>query len=108
VLPTVEGLPSGIPAAAMLLEAHPAALEDDTLTLEFPEGAQFHRRTAEDPKNVALLQTALFEVTGRRLEIAFATGARPDPRESEPDHPATEEEIVELVKSTFDAQELDL
>jgi DNA polymerase-3 subunit gamma/tau len=108
ILPTVEGQGGGIPAAAMLAEAHPAALEDDVLTLEFPEGAQFHRKHAEEPKNVALLETALYEVTGRRLQIAFATGARPDPRASEPDRPATEEEIVELVKTTFDAQELDV
>ena len=78
-----------------------------SLTLEFPEGAQFHRKHAEEPKNVALLENALYEVTGRRLQIAFATGARPT-REPEPDRPATEEEIVELVKSTFDAQELDV
>jgi DNA polymerase III subunit gamma/tau len=108
VLPTVEGQGGGIPAAAMLAEAHPAALEDDVLTLEFPEGAQFHRQKAEEPKNVALLETALYEVTGRRLQIAFATGARVEPKKTEPDHPATEEEIVELVKSTFDAQELDV
>ncbi len=108
ILPTVEGQGGGIPAAAMLAEAHPAALEDDVLTLEFPEGAQFHRKHAEEPKNVALLENALYEVTGRRLQIAFATGARPDPRASEPDRPATEEEIVELVKTTFDAQELDV
>ena len=108
ILPTVEGQGGGIPAAAMLAEAHPAALEDDVLTLEFPEEAQFHRKHAEEPKNVALLEDALYEVTGRRLQIAFATGTRPDPRADEPDRPATEEEIVELVKSTFDAQELDV
>ena len=108
ILPTVEGQGGGIPAAAMLAEAHPAALEDDVLTLEFPEGAQFHRKHAEEPKNVALLENALYEVTGRRLQIVFATGVRPDPRPGEPDRPATEEEIVELVKTTFDAQELDV
>jgi DNA polymerase-3 subunit gamma/tau len=104
VLPTIEGFPLGIPAAAMLAEAHPASLEGDVLTLEFPEGAQFHRSKAEEPSNVILLQNALYEVTGRRLEVAFALGARPDPRKAEPDRPATEEEIVELVKTTFDAQ----
>ena len=44
-------------------------------------------------------------MTGRRLEIVFATGERPRPEsEPSPTRPATEEEIVELVKSTFDAQ----
>jgi DNA polymerase-3 subunit gamma/tau len=104
VLPTIEGFSLGIPAAAMLGEAHPASLEGDVLTLEFPEGAQFHRSKAEEPSNVILLQNALYEVTGRRLEVAFALGARPDPGKAEPDRPATEEEIVELMKTTFDAQ----
>jgi DNA polymerase III subunit gamma/tau len=106
VLPAVEH--RSIPASAMLVEAHPAALEGDALTLEFPPEADFHRKQAEEPKSVALLQDALYEVTGRRLELVFATGARVAPEVREPEHPATEEEIVELMKSTFDAQELDV
>jgi DNA polymerase-3 subunit gamma/tau len=106
VLPAVES--RSIPASAMLAEAHPAALEGDTLTLEFPPEAGFHREKAEEPRSVAMLADALYEVTGRRLELVFATGARPEPQEREPDRPATEEEIVELMKSTFDAQELEL
>ena len=47
-------------------------------------------------------------MTGRRLEIVFATGEAPEQGAREADHPATEEEIVELMKSTFDAQELDV
>ena len=48
-------------------------------------------------------------MTGRRLEIVFATGERTGGRaEPSPSVPATEEEIVELMKSTFDAQELEL
>jgi DNA polymerase-3 subunit gamma/tau len=104
VLPAVEQ--RSIPASAMLAEAHPAALQGDTLTLEFPPEAAFHREKAAEPKSVALLQDALYEVTGRRLELVFATGMRPAPETPEPDHPASEEEIVELMKSTFDAQEL--
>jgi DNA polymerase-3 subunit gamma/tau len=106
VLPAVEG--RSIPASAMLAEAYPAALEGDTLTLEFPPEAGFHREKAAEPKSVALLQDALYEVTGRRLELVFATGDRPAAEKGEPDQPATEEEIVELMKSTFDAQELEL
>ena len=107
VLPAVEQRgPGGMPAAAMLSEAHPALLEGDVLTLEFPQEARFHRERAEEPKSVALLQDALYEVTGRRLELVFATGERPEARASEPERPATEQEILELMKSTFDAQEL--
>jgi DNA polymerase III subunit gamma/tau len=106
VLPAVEQ--RSIPVSAMLVEAHPALLDGSVLTLEFPAAARFHREKAEEPKNVALLQDALFEVTGRRLELAFATGERPEAQPGEPERPATEEELVELMKSTFDAQELDV
>jgi DNA polymerase-3 subunit gamma/tau len=104
VLPAVEA--RSIPASAMLAEAHPSALEDDTLTLEFPAAAGFHREKAEEPRSVELLQDALYEVTGRQLELRFATGTRTEPEKREPERPATEEEIVELMKTTFDAQEL--
>ncbi len=106
VLPAVEH--RNIPASSMLVAAHPAKLEGETLTLEFPPDARFHRERAEEPRNVAVLQEALFEVTGRRLSIVFATGEPPVSDQQEPEHPVTEKEIVELMKSTFDAQELEL
>jgi DNA polymerase III subunit gamma/tau len=106
VLPAVEA--RSIPASAMLAEARPTALEDDTLTLEFPPEAGFHREKAEEPRSAGLLQDALYEVTGRRLELRFTTGERVAGEKREPERPATEEEIVELMKTTFDAQELEL
>jgi DNA polymerase III subunit gamma/tau len=105
ILPAVEE--KSIPTAAMLGEAHPTALEDDTLTLAFPPAASFHRTLAEDPRNATLLREALYEVTGRRLALAFAVGEERAGGAREDDRPATEEEIVELMKSTFDARELD-
>jgi DNA polymerase III subunit gamma/tau len=105
ILPAVEE--RSIPTAAMLSEAHPAGLDDDTLTLEFPPAASFHRKMAEDPKNATLLRDALYEVTGRRLVLAFAVGEERERALHDDDRPATEEEIVELMKSTFDARELD-
>jgi hypothetical protein len=45
-------------------------------------------------------------VTGRRLGLAFALGEHGhEPAES--DEPLREDEILELVKETFDARELD-
>jgi DNA polymerase III gamma/tau subunit len=105
ILPAVEH--RSIPAAAMLAEAHPSALDGVTLTLEFPPTASFMSTQAEDPKNSALLQDALYEVTGRRLELAFAVGDERTETIVEDEHPATEEEILELMKSTFDARELE-
>jgi DNA polymerase-3 subunit gamma/tau len=105
ILPAVEQ--RSIPAAAMLAEAHPSGLDGVTLTLEFPPTASFMSAQAEDPKNSMLLQDALYEVTGRRLELAFAVGVERTETIVEDEHPATEEEILELMKSTFDARELE-
>jgi DNA polymerase III subunit gamma/tau len=104
ILPAVEQ--RSIPIGKTLAEAHPAALAGDTLTLEFPRTASFHLRLAEDPKNAAMLREALFEVTGRKLAVDFALGEGGHAHEDD-DAPASEEDVVELMKSTFDARELD-
>jgi DNA polymerase III subunit gamma/tau len=104
ILPAVEQ--RSIPIGSALGEAHPSALVGDTLTLEFPQSASFHLKLAEDPKNAAMLRDALYEVTGRKLAIAFELGEHG----AEPggdDSPASEEDVLELMKSTFDARELD-
>jgi DNA polymerase-3 subunit gamma/tau len=102
IVPAVEE--RSIPAASVLREARPSELADDTVTVEFPASAAFHRQLAEEPKNATLLADALYEVTGRRLGIAFAEG---DAHETatEDDEPPGEEHILELVKETFDAHE---
>jgi len=106
VLPAVEER-GGIPTASLLREAHPADLSGDILTLEFPPTAQFHLDLAREPKNANLLADALYDVTGRRLELVFELGeARETPAASE-EEPAGEERILELLKETFDAQERD-
>ena len=104
ILPAVES--RSIPIGKTLAEAHPSALAGDTLTLEFPQTASFHLKLAEDPKNAAMLREALYEVTGRKLAVDFALGERGH-EETDDDAPATEEDVVELMKSTFDARELE-
>jgi DNA polymerase III subunit gamma/tau len=103
ILPAVEE--RSIPAASVLREAHPAELADDTLTVEFPASASFHRQLAEEPKNATLLAEALYEVTGRHLGLAFAEGTARENAEDENDEPPGEERILELVKETLDARE---
>jgi DNA polymerase III subunit gamma/tau len=104
ILPAVEQ--RSIPIGKTLAEAHPASLAGDTLTLEFPQTAAFHMKLAEDPKNSAMLRDALYEVTGRKLAVEFELGetgtARPEDAA-----PTSEEDVLELMKSTFDARELD-
>jgi DNA polymerase III subunit gamma/tau len=102
IVPAVEE--RSIPAASVLREAHPAVLAGDTLTVEFPPSATFHRQLAEEPKNATLLAEALFEVTGRRLGVAFAEGDA-QPAGGHDDEPLGEEDLLELVKETFDARE---
>ena len=104
ILPAVSE--RSIPIGSALAEAHPAALTGDTLTLEFPQTAAFHLKLAEDSKNAALLRDALYEVTGRKLAVIFELGEART-AQADDDTPASEEDVLELMKSTFDARELD-
>jgi DNA polymerase III subunit gamma/tau len=105
ILPAVEE--RSIPIGKTLAEAHPSALAGDTLTLEFPQTASFHLKLAEDPKNAALLRDALYEVTGRKLAVEFELGEREAAAAESEDTPGNEDDVLELMKSTFDARELD-
>jgi DNA polymerase-3 subunit gamma/tau len=106
VLPAVEE--KSIPTASVLREAHPAGLAGDTLTLEFPRNASFHRQLAEEPKNATLLADALYEVTGRRLAVAFELGANGgEGEEAVEEEPPGEDDLVSLIKETFDAREVE-
>ena len=46
-------------------------------------------------------------MTGRKLAVVFDAGRASARRAEDDEHAATEEEIFELLKSTFDARELD-
>jgi DNA polymerase-3 subunit gamma/tau len=105
ILPAVEE--KSIPTASVLREAHPKGLAGDTLTVEFPRAASFHRQLAEEPKNATLLEEALYEITGRHLSLTFEVGENGDEGAPEEEQPASEEEIIELMKGTFDAHEVD-
>jgi DNA polymerase-3 subunit gamma/tau len=105
ILPAVEQ--KSIPTASMLREAHPSQLTDDRLTVEFPAAASFHRQLAEEPKNATLLAEALYEVTGRKLALDFAVGENGGDHPEEDEEPAGEDEIVQLMKDTFDAREVE-
>ena len=94
-----------IPISTVLGEAHPAELAGDTLTVEFPASASFHRQLAEEPKNATLLADALYEVTGRRLALAFAVGEGGGDVDDEAEGPAGEEQILELLKNDLGARE---
>jgi hypothetical protein len=95
-----------IPVASLLEEARPTGLAADKLTLEFPAGADFHRRQVGEPSNIGLLEDALYEVTGRKLAVVLETGE--EERTSEhSDEPLSEEDVISLLKETLDAEEVE-
>ncbi len=95
-----------IPVASLLTEARPTHLGADTLTLEFPAGADFHRRQVAEPQNIGLLRDALYEVTGRKLAVVLATGE--GSLETEDDElPLGEDRLIEVLKERFDAEEVE-
>jgi hypothetical protein len=96
-----------IPLATLLGEARPAALEGDTITLEFARAAEFHRRQVEEQKNITVVREALFEVTGRRLAVATALAAGGGAEPEEAEEPLSEESLISLLKDTFDATEVE-
>jgi DNA polymerase-3 subunit gamma/tau len=104
VLPAVQS--RSIPVASLLGEARPASLEAEMLTLEFPASADFHRRQAEEPKNVGVIRDALYEVTGHRLAVTLALGGPEEPAGDE-DEELTEDALISMFKDTFDAKEVE-
>ena len=95
-----------IPVASLLAEATPTDLAGDTLTLEFPAGADFHRRQVAEPQNIGLLHEALYEVTGRKLAVVLETGDDAHEPQTEAE-PQSEEEWIAALKDTFDAKEVE-
>ena len=96
-----------IPVASLLAEATPTELAGDTLTLEFPAGADFHRRQVAEPQNIGLLRDALYEVTGRKLAVVLETGEFEQASEVD-DEPLSEESVISLLKETLDAREVEV
>jgi DNA polymerase-3 subunit gamma/tau len=105
VLPAVKE--RSIPVASLLSEATPSSLEDDTLTLSFKPGADFHRGLVQDPKNLTVLHDALHEVTGRHLTVVTTLGEHDDDPGDGPEEPAGEQNLISLLVSDLDATEVE-
>jgi hypothetical protein len=96
-----------IPVASLLTEARPTDLAEDTLTLEFPAGADFHRRQVAEPQNIGLIRDALYEVTGRKLSVVLESGGGHVEAEQSDDEPAGEDLFIAALKERFDAEEVE-
>ncbi len=81
-------------------------LADDTLTLEFPAGNDFHRQQIAEPQNISMLRDALYEVTGRKLAVVLEAGES-DATLEDDDEPKSEDDWISSLKETFDAREVD-
>ena len=87
--------------AALLSDAAPVSLQDDHLTVSFPEDAAFSKKKAE--ANLDLLRGALRSLTGRGLGVSLElTGKRHDT----PPTRLGEEELLERLKRDFGAEEI--
>jgi DNA polymerase-3 subunit gamma/tau len=95
-----------IPVASLLTEARPTELAEDTLTLEFPAGADFHRRQVAEPQNIGVLREALYEVTGRKLAVVLESRDA-DEEVVAADETLSEEDVFSLLKETFNAEEVE-
>jgi hypothetical protein len=100
VLERVRDGEGGEMLAALLADARPAGLENDVLVLMYPQSASFSKRKIEDAANGERLVQALKLVAGRPL------GVRIELRDLEADEDAGEEDMIERIKSTFDAEDL--
>lgn len=107
VLDGLRNLASG-PTASYFEGTRPVACEAGRITVGFPPGSQFNRRNAEKPDRRDLLVAAVTSVTGERLVVEFtelgadaATGT-----EAEEPEAVDEEQLVQRVKSEFNAEEV--
>jgi hypothetical protein len=95
-----------IPAATLLGEATPTRLENDTITLSFPSTADFHRKQADEPKNLTVSVTHSTRVTGRRLAVVTELSDEDVDGGSEAE-PAGEESLISLLVNDLDATEVE-
>ncbi|MEX2105292.1 MAG: DNA polymerase III subunit gamma/tau, partial [Solirubrobacterales bacterium] len=100
--------------AAFFEEARPAGFEAAEMVVEvsFPASATFNKRKAETPENRERVAEALQAVTGQSLKPTYVLLDGEDPGQEASEAPAAkdddldEEELLERLKSEFDAEEV--
>jgi len=91
--------------AALLADARPVALEEDVLVLAYPASASFSKRKIEDRANGQRLGRALELVAGRPYSVRFELSEDEQAAAAAPR--LTEDEVIERMKSTFDAEDVE-
>jgi DNA polymerase-3 subunit gamma/tau len=101
--------------AAFFEEARPVGFEAGNAVVEisFPASATFNKRKAETPENRERVAEALQTVTGQALKPTYVlldadapAPPAPAPSEESKDEVVDEEELLERLKSEFDAEEV--
>jgi DNA polymerase III subunit gamma/tau len=108
VLERVREGEGGEMLAAMLADARPASLEDDELVLEYPQSASFSKRKIADPVNGERLGEALKLVAGRPIAVRIELRDPPEDelKAARLDSGFSEDQAIERIKDTFDAEDL--
>jgi DNA polymerase-3 subunit gamma/tau len=92
--------------AAAIADAVPVDVEGNELRVAFDAASPFMKKKAEDTNNRALVDSAMHQLTGRRLRVAYELREALAGNAQEPRH--TEEEWVARFIDEFDAEELAL
>jgi DNA polymerase III subunit gamma/tau len=107
----LQKLSETAPALAATFEgARPVSYDDDGLQVGFPPAMTFNKKKADSPERRDTLAAAFAAVTGVGLRPTFVVLSADEP--APPDTPAPgsdevdEEELLERLKSDFDAEEV--
>jgi DNA polymerase III subunit gamma/tau len=111
----LDQLATAAPAlAAFFEEARPVGFEGNTVEVSFPAAATFNKRKAETSENRERVAESLATVTGQSLKPTYVLldGESEVPAEAQAPAPEArdegldEEELLERLKSEFDAEEV--
>jgi hypothetical protein len=91
--------------------ARPLAIDDErgTIKIGFPSSAKFNKRKAETQANVERIAEAVAAIVGERLRPVYELteiDEAPTGPEEPPAPGLAEEEIIDLIKTKFDASEV--
>ena len=90
-------------------EARPLAIDEERsmLRIGFPSSAKFNKKKAESKANVERMTEALGSIAGQRLRPTYELIDGPnDDAAPEESAEISEDELVDLVKDSFDANEV--
>jgi hypothetical protein len=98
---------------AFFEDARPVGFEDGVVEISFPGNATFNKRKAETPENREKVGEALLTVIGQALRPTYVLLDREATAPDAPAEPAAavddsldNEELLERLKSEFDAEEV--